>query len=342
MSKYCFVLYIFETRLLSHNPTMTMNNHHFLLVSFPFQSHINPTIRLATKLTRGGARVTFVTTVNGLKNLKTRPSFPGLSYDSFSDGHDESGSFGKPNYLQEIKLVGAMNLKKLLLTKAKEGEKVDILIYGLGLPWVAEVARELHVPSTFFFFQSATSFSLVYHLFKSDGGMLNSIIDPTSTLKIRGLSLLKHNDIPSYLQPSDVSYSTIPFFKEHIEILETHPNPCILINTFDELEEESIKSIPDSINIFPVGPLVPSEIEEPFVCDIFHDSDRETYLRWLDSKPEKSVIYMSFGSMSELGENQKEEIFQGLILSGHPFLCVICNKDEEQGQNEVSTPNGVN
>lgn len=103
----------------------------------------------------------------------------------------------------------------------------------------------------------------------------------------------------------------------------------MLINTFDSLEEELIESIRGNINIFSVGPLVSGETEDPFVCDTFQDSDRETYLRWLDSKPEKSVVYVSFGSFAKLQKNQNEEIFQGLIELGYPFLWVIRNNGED-------------
>ncbi|KAI3511590.1 hypothetical protein L1887_18745 [Cichorium endivia] len=297
-------------------------NRHFLLVSLPFQSHINPTFRLATKLTCAGARVTLATTVEG---LKSRPLVTGLSYHFFSDG----GAAGKPNYVQEIKRVGSIDLKKLLVTKAEEGHKVDFLIYGFCLPWVAEVARELDVPSAFFFFQSAASFSVVYHLFKSDGGIGNSNIDPTGTMKIPGLPLLRYTEIPTFLLPTDALAAV---FQEHIQTLENHPNPVMLVNTFDGLEEESIELIHGNIKIFSVGPLVSGETEDPFVCDTFKDSDRETYLRWLDSKPEKSVVYVSFGSFAKLQKNQNEEIFQGLIESGHPFLWVIRNHGEDDDE----------
>ncbi|KAJ9558933.1 hypothetical protein OSB04_013547 [Centaurea solstitialis] len=302
------------------------HHHHFLLVSLSFQSHINPTLRLATKLTRAGAQVTFATTVSGLNNLKTRPSLPGLSYDSFSDGN---ATLSKPDYFQQIELNGSASLKSLILTKSKQGQKVDFIIYGMCLPWVAEVARDLHVPSAFFFIQSAATFSVVYHFFRSDGlGVVNYEIDPTTTggLEIPGLPLLKNSELPQFLRPSETSF---PVFRDHIETLEKHPNPCMLINTFDGLESESIESIPDHINVFSVGPLFSGETEEPFICDIFHDSDRETYLRWLDSKPEKSVVYVSFGSILELGKKQKEEILEGLIESGRPFLWAIRSHGED-------------
>nr|XP_043611831.1 UDP-glycosyltransferase 75D1-like [Erigeron canadensis] len=303
---------------------MLICDYHVLLVCLPHQSHINPTLRLATKLARAGAQVTFATTVDGLNNLKNRPSLPTLSYDSFS----EEGAKGKTNYLEEIKRVGSASLKNLLLTKAENGQKINFIIYGLALPWVAEVARELHVPSAFFFFQSGISFSAVYNFFKSNGGLINSKYDTNSTIKIPGLPLLNYDELPGYLQPSHASYSPRPSFIEHIQILEKCPNPLVLINSSEELEETSTISIPNHITIFFTGSLVYNDIKKPLVCDIFDDLDRGKYLQWLDSKPDKSVIYVSFGSIAELHKNQKEELFQGLILSGYSFLLVLRDHEE--------------
>nr|GEW89551.1 crocetin glucosyltransferase, chloroplastic-like [Tanacetum cinerariifolium] len=105
-----------------------------------------------------------------------------------------------------------------------------------------------------------------------------------------------------------------------MQTLEKEQKPCILINTFDGLEKELINSIPSSPTILSVGPLVSDET---------NDSDREDYLQWLDSKAEKSVIYVSFWSFVELDQKQNEEMFQGLIESGHPFLWVIRNYQED-------------
>ncbi|GJT94906.1 crocetin glucosyltransferase, chloroplastic-like protein [Tanacetum coccineum] len=273
---------------------------------------MNPTLRLADKLTRLGARVTFVTTINGLRNLKNRPSHPGLSYDSFPDGNDEGGPFDKPNYYEQMKLVGSVSLENLIVTKSKNDQKVSFVIYGMCLPWVAQTARDLHVPSAFFFFQSGASLCVMYHLLK-----INDNIDPSGNVEIPKMPLLKYSEIPDFLLPTN---KLAPIFQQHMQTLEKEQKPCILINTFDGLEKELINSIPNRLNILSVGPLVSDET---------NDSDREYYLQWLDSKGDKSVIYVSFGSFVELDKNQKEEMFQGLIESGHPFLWVIRNYQEE-------------
>ncbi|OIV92868.1 hypothetical protein TanjilG_01002 [Lupinus angustifolius] len=52
------------------------------------------------------------------------------------------------------------------------------------------------------------------------------------------------------------------------------------------------------------------------------------WLEWLNSKPDNSVLYVSFGSMSKFPSSQLVEIAQALEESGHDFIWVIKKKDE--------------
>ncbi|RYQ80709.1 hypothetical protein Ahy_Scaffold1g106939 isoform C [Arachis hypogaea] len=54
-------------------------------------------------------------------------------------------------------------------------------------------------------------------------------------------------------------------------------------------------------------------------------------LKWLHSKPENSVLYVSFGSMSKFPSLQLVEIAQALEDSGHDFMWVVKKKDGEDG-----------
>nr|QHQ74404.1 uridine diphosphate glycosyltransferase-2 [Stylosanthes guianensis] len=55
------------------------------------------------------------------------------------------------------------------------------------------------------------------------------------------------------------------------------------------------------------------------------------WLKWLNSKPESSVLYVSFGSMSKFPSSQLFEIAQALEDSGHDFMWVVKKKDDEDG-----------
>jgi hypothetical protein len=47
-------------------------------------------------------------------------------------------------------------------------------------------------------------------------------------------------------------------------------------------------------------------------------------LRWLDSQPDRSIVYVPFGSLATLDQRQFEELALGLELTGRPFLWVVC------------------
>ena len=51
---------------------------------------------------------------------------------------------------------------------------------------------------------------------------------------------------------------------------------------------------------------------------------------WLDSKPEMSVVYVSFGSFCVLSKKQMEELALALLDCGSPFLWVSREKEEEE------------
>lgn len=76
-----------------------------------------------------------------------------------------------------------------------------------------------------------------------------------------------------------------------------------------------------------IGPMVPSAyLDQQIDGDTTYGASlwnpTAECLRWLETKPEKSVIYISFGSMAEIQPKQVEEIAWGLKKSGKHFLWV--------------------
>lgn len=76
-----------------------------------------------------------------------------------------------------------------------------------------------------------------------------------------------------------------------------------------------------------VGPMVPSayldqqiEGDTAYGASFWKPTNR--CLKWLETKPAKSVIYVSFGSMAEIPTKQVEEIAWGLKASCKHFLWV--------------------
>ncbi|KAF9683855.1 hypothetical protein SADUNF_Sadunf04G0057400 [Salix dunnii] len=334
-----------------------MENQHFLLIACPFQGHLNPMLQLAKNLRQASAaRVTFATTVHGLTQIKTFPSLDGLyfaSSDGFDDGIKQANN--SQDMLSELKRAGSQTLTELLMTFSKNSHPVSFLIYTLILPWAADVARYMSIPSAFLYIQSATSLALCYHFLNRHGGvydLYNSCVNnPPSSIQAPGLPPFETEDIPSFLLPNGPHSSLTPVFQHHIQVLEQEPSPCVLLNTFDCLEEDVIAAI-GNINPIPIGPLIPLALldknhqsDTSCGCDLFEKSTE--YIQWLNSKPKRSVIYISFGSIAVLQKNQMEEMLLGLIGTCRPFLWVIrssSNKDtefEEMAREKVNEEEGL-
>ncbi|KAG9160444.1 hypothetical protein Leryth_008843 [Lithospermum erythrorhizon] len=94
---------------------------------------------------------------------------------------------------------------------------------------------------------------------------------------------------------------------------------AIIVNTFDELELYPLKALaqdPMTPPVYPVGPILnqaPRGSEQA----------RDEILKWLDCQPEKSVVFICFGSQGSIDEEQIQELAHGLELSGHRFLWAL-------------------
>ncbi|XP_059632106.1 crocetin glucosyltransferase, chloroplastic-like [Cornus florida] len=121
--------------------------------------------------------------------------------------------------------------------------------------------------------------------------------------------------------------------KEQLDLLSAKTNPKILVNTFDAIEPEALRAL-EKHNLIPIGPLmVPCDAS--FKRDLFQKS--HGYVQWLDSKPESSIVYVSFGSTAVLSKQQMEEIARGLLESHKPFMWVIRAKENgEREDNKLS------
>ncbi|PKU72636.1 hydroquinone glucosyltransferase-like [Dendrobium catenatum] len=93
----------------------------------------------------------------------------------------------------------------------------------------------------------------------------------------------------------------------------------ILVNTFDAIEPEAAnllkKEEPGRATLYAVGPLIRAHAvsgEEGAHC-----------LRWLDSQPTGSVLFVSFGSVGSHSTEQLGELALGLEASGQRFLWVV-------------------
>jgi UDP:flavonoid glycosyltransferase YjiC (YdhE family) len=109
--------------------------------------------------------------------------------------------------------------------------------------------------------------------------------------------------------------------------------PVVLVNTFTALEDAALRALEPYVDIVSVGPAVPPPLGEalqqwPEASDAqIHlvkaaADEEENYLEWLDARPEKSVVYLSFGSLLTYTVRQVE-ILHGLQDCGRRYLWVV-------------------
>ncbi|XP_048334232.2 phloretin 4'-O-glucosyltransferase [Ziziphus jujuba] len=317
----------------------------FILVTFPAQGHINPSIQFAKRLTAIGAEVTLVTSLSAYRHMSKGSTPAGLSFSPFSDGYDD-GLKPSDDYLHfrsEMTSRGSRALSDLIVSAENEGRPFTCLIYTLLLSWPPLVAQELHVPSAMLWIQPATVFDIYYYYFHGYGDTIREKIEnPSYSIELPGLPLqLTGRDLPSFFDASNNYPFAMPSFKEQFDFLDKETNQKMLVNTLDDLEPEALRAI-GKFNMIAIGPLTPSAFlggkdpsDKAFGCDLFKRS--KDYNQWLNSKPKGSVIYVSFGSICVLSKRQMEEVGYALLDSGRPFLWVIrekVKKDEDDDDDE--------
>ncbi|XP_011004954.1 PREDICTED: cinnamate beta-D-glucosyltransferase-like [Populus euphratica] len=153
------------------------------------------------------------------------------------------------------------------------------------------------------------------------------------------MPLLKHDEVPSFLYPT----TRCPLLRR--TILGQYKNLdkpfCILMETFEELEPDLIKHMSEIFPIKAVGPLFrnPKAPKTTVHGDLMKADD---CIEWLDTKPPSSVVYVSFGSVVQLKQEQWNEIAYGLLNSGISFLLVMKLKPahKDAGHDLLVLPDG--
>ncbi|KAL2548153.1 UDP-glycosyltransferase 74D1 [Forsythia ovata] len=77
-----------------------------------------------------------------------------------------------------------------------------------------------------------------------------------------------------------------------------------------------------------IGPTIPSMYldkrlhdDKEYGLSVF-EPITDSCMKWLNKKPTPSVIYVSFGSIAQVGLEQMEELAMGLKMSNKNFLLV--------------------
>nr|AYR16608.1 UDP-glucosyltransferase UGT709P1 [Polygala tenuifolia] len=334
---------------------------HVLILPFCAQGHIKPMFKLGQLLCHAGLRISFVNSEHNHQNLLRQidllafqAQYPEFSFLSIPDGlavdHPRSGLTSGDLFLPPARSVMTQHLNELITGFIGRNTKPACIIADGVMCFAIHVAREFEIPSITFRTYSATCTWAYFH-FKTltQEGLvpLPEGVDMDNPVTcIQGLeNLLRNRDLPIMCRYK-VAARAVEFFIEETSIMAQAS--ALLLNTFDELEAPLISKLRSIFNkIYTIGPIhslyksyIKSNLPQSNGLSNTSGSlvqEERSCMTWLESKPPKSVLYVSFGSVVELKQNQLLEFWHGLVNSEKFFLWVIrsdlISGEKDAGQN---------
>ncbi|KAK4489092.1 hypothetical protein RD792_004886 [Penstemon davidsonii] len=293
---------------------------HVLVIPFIIQGHINPMLQFSKFLAlKSSLKITFILTSTTTKIAKI-PNDKSIRIKFISDVPEED--IQEPNnnspetFFKNFKPTVSKNLIELI----NEEKDAKVIVYDSVMPWVLDIAHEKGLLGAAFFTHSCSVSALHYHLKQ---GTLKHPFEPSSEISLPFMPSLDIKDFPSY--PSDgIFMDPLKFHVDQFSNIEKVD--WIFFNTFEKLETEIAKWMFSQWPIKTIGPtcLLP----KTSTSQVQIEPNNKDCIKWLDSKDVGSVVYVSFGSLVSLKQEQMEELGQGLIMSKCNFLWVVRAKEK--------------
>ncbi|KAF8666113.1 hypothetical protein HU200_053827 [Digitaria exilis] len=311
----------------------------FLLPYPGAQGHTNPLLEFGRRLAYHGLRPTLVTSRYVLST--TPPPGEPFRVAAISDGFDDGGAASCPDYdeyIRQVEAVGSRTLAELLRSEASAGRPVRVLVYDPHLPWALRVAKAAGVPTAAFLSQPC-SVDVVYG--EVWAGRLPLPVTDGRELFARGLLgvELGPDDVPPFAARPDWCPAFLKASVHQFEGLEDADD--VLVNSFYDIEPKEADYMAQTWRAKTIGPTLPSfyldddrlPSNKAYGFNLFSSS--ESCMAWLDKQLPRSVVLVSYGTVSNYDETQLEELGSGLCNSGKPFIWVVRSNEEHKLSKEL-------
>ncbi|XP_021740240.1 7-deoxyloganetin glucosyltransferase-like [Chenopodium quinoa] len=322
---------------------------HAVCIPFPLQGHINPMLQLAKILHSKGFHITFVNTEYIHKRLLRAQGpdavvdSPSFRFKTIPDGlppSDSNSSQNLDSLCESTENKCLQPFKELIacLNEADDVPTVSCVVSDGIMFFTIDAAKEFGVPVVLFWTASACGLLgyAQYHKLVELGivpfkdanfttnGDLNTVVDWVPAMK--GSCQLK--DIPTFIRTTNPD----DFFLHYIQrmILKLKQASSILLNSFDALEHDALEALStDFPPLYTLGPLQllhdsskggNDEVVKTISMSLWKEDTRG--LEWLDLYEPNSVVYVNFGSIAVMTNDQLMEFAWGLANSNQPFLWI--------------------
>ncbi|CAM0879896.1 unnamed protein product [Alopecurus aequalis] len=321
---------------------MATSELHFVLVPLAAQGHIIPMVDVARLLAARGPRVTIVTTPVNAARIRatvdgaTRAGlavelvellFPGprLGLPEGIEAVDQLTGFETGMYLNFFQAI--WNLAEPLEEYVRALPRLPVcLVADACNPWTAAVCERLGIPRLVMHCPSAY-FQLAVHCLNAHGVYDRGGDDELAPFEVPGFPVRAVGSKATHR--GFFQYPGVE--KEHRDALYAEASADgLLFNTFRGIEATFLDSYAAALGkrTWAVGPTCASSSmagdADAMSCrGKPSDVDAGHIVSWLDAWPPASVLYVSFGSISQLTAKQLAKLARGLEASGRPFVWAI-------------------
>ncbi|KAF8721085.1 hypothetical protein HU200_023501 [Digitaria exilis] len=319
--------------------TMPMKQQTVVLYPSPGVGHVVPMVQLAKVFLSHGYDVTMVIA----EPPATSPDFRIIDVDRVAAANpaitfhvlppvlppadDLSHPGNKPPFLLTLQALRRYNgeLERFLLRSIPR-HRIHSLVVGMFSTYAVDVGAKLGVPVYAFFASGAATLAVVAQIQELLAGRRAGLKElGDASLEFLGVRPFPASHLVGELleHPEEDEMC-----KAMVDVWCRNTGDAtsgVLVNTFESLESAAVQALRDPRcvpgrtlpPIYCVGPVVGADGTTSSV------SERHACLAWLDAQPERSVVFLCFGSRGTHPPEQLREIAVGLDMSGHRFLWAV-------------------
>ncbi|XP_024963213.1 7-deoxyloganetic acid glucosyltransferase-like [Cynara cardunculus var. scolymus] len=325
------------------------NEPHVLIFPIPFQGPVNCALKLAELLCLSGIHVTFLNThhihrplLRHTQVLSRFNRYPNFRFETIPDGLEHENPVSGDRFEEVMDAINAVSkplFQEMMVSghlSSKSERPVTVIIPDGVFNFAVEIGLELSIPVISFETISPCSLwtsnlNLPALIEAGEVPFKGNDLDELVKNVPGAQNILRRRDLAPYCRLSDLSD---PEIQRTLREARTIPlAQGLILNTFEHLDVLLLPHMRNLCpNIYTIGPLhslhkarLTADTEQSSPETTFSNSvweEDRSCLSWLDKHPPKTVVYVSFGSLSSTTVNQLLEIWHGLVNSGKPFLWV--------------------
>nr|UXM20060.1 UGT36 [Panax notoginseng] len=300
-----------------------LSKTHIMFIPFPAQGHMSPMTQFAKRLAWKGVRITIILPAEIRDSMQINNSLINTECISFDFDKDDGMPYSMQAYMGVVKLKVTNKLSDLLEKQKTNGFPVKLLVVDALYPSGVEMCHQLGVKGAPFFTQSCAIGAIYYNA--RLGKLKIPLEEGLSSVSLPSMPLMGRNDLP--IVDSGPFLDLLEYFGNQFSDLDKAD--WIFFNTFDKIENEEAKWLSSHWPITTIGPTIPSMYldkqllnDKNYGINLFKP-DVESCIKWLDARDPGSVVYASFGSLYNLGQDYMDEVAWGLLHSKYHFLWVV-------------------